>query len=148
MGVIYWYLHFLFLQTLYHVHDIVTILLYVGSCIVLAVLALLLPIETKGRSLKVCCYLSCQCSSYEVMTVLFFCRTLRIEQIFISCVFFFNQKINYCKNFYNLLYNIFLSNFFLLITMWAWLNLLGGAGCLVGQSDNNEGSAARSEPAS
>ena len=33
--------------------DLATISLYAGSCVVLAILSYLLPIETKGRSLTV-----------------------------------------------------------------------------------------------
>jgi hypothetical protein len=39
-------------QSLFPVSDYATILLYCGSAVILAVIALLLPIETKGRSLK------------------------------------------------------------------------------------------------
>lgn len=39
-------------QVLFHASDYATISLYAGSCLVLAVVALLLPIETKGKSLK------------------------------------------------------------------------------------------------
>lgn len=39
-------------QILLHVNDYITFSLYAGSCLVLAVLAILLPIETKGRALK------------------------------------------------------------------------------------------------
>ena len=42
------------LQVLLHANDYATISLYGGSAILLAVVAALLPIETKGRSLKVC----------------------------------------------------------------------------------------------
>ena len=39
-------------QVLFEVNDYATFSLYAGSCIVLAVLAMLLPIETKGRALQ------------------------------------------------------------------------------------------------
>ncbi len=39
-------------QVLLHVNDYATLSLYAGSCLVLAILALLLPIETRGRALQ------------------------------------------------------------------------------------------------
>lgn len=39
-------------QVLLHINDYVTLSLYAGSSLVLAVLAMLLPIETKGRALQ------------------------------------------------------------------------------------------------
>lgn len=41
------------MQVLYDLNDYATLGLYGGSSMILAVLAMLLPIETKGRSLKV-----------------------------------------------------------------------------------------------
>jgi MFS family permease len=39
-------------QVLLHINDYITLSLYAGSCLILAALAMLLPIETKGRTLK------------------------------------------------------------------------------------------------
>lgn len=44
--------HFL-LQVLFHINDIAALLLYAVSCLIMAVVSLILPIETKGKSLKV-----------------------------------------------------------------------------------------------
>ena len=48
------YLHLCMLQVLLHKNDYAAIALYAGSCLLLAIAALLLPIETKGKSMKVC----------------------------------------------------------------------------------------------
>ena len=50
-------------QVLYDLNDYATLGLYAGSSVVLALLAMLLPIETKGRSLKVSECLSHMCLS-------------------------------------------------------------------------------------
>ena len=41
------------MQVLYDLNDYATLGLYAGSSVILALLAMLLPIETKGKSLKV-----------------------------------------------------------------------------------------------
>ena len=48
-------------QVLYDLNDYATLGLYAGSSVILALLAMLLPIETKGKSLKVSEHLSHMC---------------------------------------------------------------------------------------